>query len=738
LLSRRRTGESRPGAHTDSDTGIAAAQAHALPDADTAGDLSLMVDVDADPDGSGCRPYTCRHTAATHADAHRNARKNGDPDADTGADRAAAHEKTASAAGRDDQGGAQEVTLYRRRPCRTYSKSHAAHFTALHPAAAAGAGRAGGRKQRIFRARVGPPSRVNELIDPLIHLRQRVAAAVTAAFGDAGVATDSLVHRSAHADYQSDAAMALAQRLERKPRDIAAALVGRMACDSVLESAVVSGPGFINLTLRAEYLSDELARMIADERLGAGEPALQETVVIDYSSPNLAKEMHVGHLRSTLIGDALARTLEFLGHRVIRQNHIGDWGTPFGMLIEHMIDEDATGREATLGELSAFYRTARLKFESDPAFADRARRRVVLLQSGEPHTLSLWQRLIDSTLEHLAALYRVLDVTLDESHIAAESLYNRELPDVVSELMHLGVAQISQDAVCVFPPGFEGRDGLPLPVIVRKQDGGYGYAATDLAAIVHRLRRLRADRILYVVGAPQSQHLAMVFEVARLAGWIDDERTLQHVAFGSVLGPDKKMLKTRAGESVRLSALLDEAIERARRLVDEKSPDLTAGDRAAIARSVGIGAVKYADLVNDRIRDYVFDWNRMLSFEGNTAPYLMYAHARIQSILRKAGGSTEPGSPTPVQVTHPAERALALELLQFPGVVHRTAESLQPHRLCQHLFEVATSFTRFYGHCPVIKADEPLRSSRLALCNLTARVLSRGLSLLGIAAPDAM
>ena len=576
------------------------------------------------------------------------------------------------------------------------------------------------------------------MIDPLIPLRLRIRAALVAAFGESGAAAELLLHRSAHADYQSDAAMALARPLKRNPRDVGAALAEQIVCDDVIESALVSGPGFINITLRAGYLSSELTRMIGDERLGAGEPVQPETIVIDYSSPNLAKEMHVGHLRSTIIGDALARTFEFLKYRVIRQNHIGDWGTPFGMLIEHMIDENAAGGDATLGELSAFYRMARVKFDSDPVFADRARRRVVLLQSGDRDTLSLWRNLIDITLAQLAKLYTTLDVTLDASDVAGESLYNAALPEVVDELMHAGVAQISEGAVCVFPPGFVGRDGQPLPAIVRKQDGGFGYAATDLAAILHRTRTLAASRILYVVGTPQNQHLAMVFAVARLAGWIDDARTLEHVAFGSVLGPDNKMLKTRAGETVRLDALLDEAIERARKLVDEKSPELSEREKSAISHSVGVGAVKYADLVNDRIRDYVFDWDRMLSFEGNTAPYLMYAHARIQSILRKAGAAPEPAAAVSIRLDDPIERALALELLQFPGVLERTAESLQPHRLCQYLYELASTFTTFYGHCPVIKTDEPVRSSRLALCGLTARVLSRGLSLLGIAAPDAM
>jgi arginyl-tRNA synthetase len=359
----------------------------------------------------------------------------------------------------------------------------------------------------------------------------------------------------------------------------------------------------------------------------------------------------------------------------------------------------------------------------------------VLLQSGDAETLALWRRLIDVSVEHFTTLYARLGVTLTPGDVAGESRYNAALPEVVAELEKKGLARESEGAMCVFPPGFSGREGEPVPLIIRKQEGGYGYATTDLAALRHRVQALGAQRIIYVVGSPQSQHLAMVFATARLAAWVPEGVRLEHVAFGSVLGQDKKMFKTRAGESVSLAALLDEAVERARKVVDAKSPELDAGLRTRIAEAVGIGAVKYADLANDRIKDYVFDWDRMLSFDGNTAPYLMYAHARCRSILRKAGVTETPG---PITVEAPQERALALELLQLGGTLERTAESLEPHRICGFLYGVATAFASFFESCPVLKAEGTTRDARLALCNLTARTLAAGLELLGIAAPEQM
>jgi arginyl-tRNA synthetase len=573
-------------------------------------------------------------------------------------------------------------------------------------------------------------------VDPQFPLRQRLEGAIRSAYGDEAAASDPMIHRSAHADYQADVALALAKKMKKNPREVAATIVERLPADEVIAQAVVSGPGFINLTLHSRFLAQALEAMLRNERQGVPFAETPERVVVDYSGPNVAKEMHVGHLRSTIIGDAIARVLTFQGHTVLRQNHIGDWGTPFGMLIEHLLDERASGDDANVSEMSAFYRAARAKFDNDPGFADRARRRVVLLQGGDAETLALWRRLIDQSVRYFSAVYSRLGVTLQPEHVAGESAYNAQLADVVAELERLGLARESDGAICSFPPGFSGRDGEQVPLIVRKQDGGYSYATTDLAAVRYRVRTLGAIRIIYVIGAPQSQHLAMVFAVARLAGWAPESVRLEHVAFGSVLGSDKKMLKTRAGTPVTLASLLDEALERARNVVKSKMPDLDEAAQEVIAAAVGIGAVKYADLVNDRVKDYVFDWDRMLSFDGNTAPYVMYAHARIQSLLRKADGPT--GGAPAIRVETPQERALALELAQFAGTVSRVAETLQPHRLCGYLHELAVTFTSFYENCPVLKAEEPERASRLAFCALTASVLARGLDLLGIAAPDRM
>jgi arginyl-tRNA synthetase len=598
-----------------------------------------------------------------------------------------------------------------------------------------------------------PTSATILAVSPGAMLRARVTAAVREVLSESkspelpGFDGDVALHRSSHADFQADVALALGRTLKRPPRELAVAIAARLRAGDGLAEATVSGPGFINLTLSADYLAAALDRMLHDVRLGVPQVAVPETVVVDYSSPNLAKEMHVGHLRSTIIGDAIARVLAWRGDRVVRRNHIGDWGTPFGMLIENLVDENALGGEASLRELVGFYQRARAKFDGDPAFAERSRLRVVKLQAGDPETLALWRRLVDVSLDHMFELYRRLGIGLQLADVVGESHYNPELAEVVAELEAKGVSRVSQGAVCVFPPGFTGRDGEPVPLIVRKQDGGYGYACTDLAALRQRLRALHARRLVYVVGTPQSQHFAMVFAVAAMAGWLEPGVRLEHVAFGSVLGTDKKMLKTRAGDTVQLAALLDEAVERARAAVVAKSPDLDTAEQARIADAVGIGAIKYADLANDRLKDYVFDWNRMLSFEGNTGPYLMYAHARIGSILRKAAASIPipgdgegegEGEGAPPSLITAEERALGLELIELSTVLDRVADTLQPHRLCGYLYDVATAFTRFYEACPVLKAPTAERRSRLALCRLTARVLAHGLELLGIAAPAQM
>lgn len=572
--------------------------------------------------------------------------------------------------------------------------------------------------------------------DPLIALAPLFRDALEEAFGPEHAGADPVLRPSQHADFQANLALPLGKRLGRPPRQIAEALVAALAPGDLIDKTEIAGPGFINIWVEKAWLSRALAGA-ARANLGLEPASRTETVAIDYSSPNVAKEMHVGHLRSTIIGDALGRVLEARGHRVVRQNHLGDWGTPFGMLIEHMLDGGAESAEHSVRDLNAFYRAARQKFDEDPSFAERARRRVVLLQGGDEATLGLWRRLVDASKSYFREVYALLGIALSDSDIAAESLYNPLLPGVVQELRDKGLAVDSEGAVCVFPPGFSGREGEPLPLIIQKQDGGYGYATTDLAAVRYRVEKLGASRIIYVVGSPQAQHLAMVFEVAKLAGWLPPEARAEHVAFGSVLGADKKMLKSREGESTRLIDLLEEAVSRARAIVAEKNPALADDEKDAIARAVGIGAVKYADLSSDRIKDYVFDWDRMLAFEGNTAPYLQYAHARIRSIFRKAEAEVPP--PDAIVVAEPAEKALALGLLAFPTVVDDVATTLHPHKLCGYLFELATAFSTFYESCPVLKAATPgERASRLALSDLTARIIERGLGLLGIQAPDRM
>jgi arginyl-tRNA synthetase len=573
------------------------------------------------------------------------------------------------------------------------------------------------------------------MTDPASDLHPHFRAALRAAFGEAHAALDPQLRPSKHADLQANCALQLAKVLRRAPRDVAAELLAKLPLHNIIERAEVSGPGFINLWFSNAYLSQALVRAAAD--LGLTPTETQETIVVDYSSPNVAKEMHVGHLRSTIIGDALCRVFEAQGHRVIRQNHLGDWGTPFGMLIEHLIDAGTADTDASITDLNAFYQAARKKFDSEPAFAERARLRVVALQGGDAETLRLWRKLVAASLQYFDKIYQMLGVTLRDEHVAGESLYNPWLAEVVDGLIEQGLAVESDGAICVFPPGFVGRDQNPVPLIVRKQDGGYGYAATDLTAVRHRTRVLGATRILYVVGAAQAQHLAMVFAAAKGAGWLVAPVRAEHVAFGAVLGSDKKMFRTRAGETIRLSDLLEEAVGRARSIVSEKNPSLPEGEQQSIAHAVGIGAVKYADLSSDRVKDYIFDWARMLAFDGNTAPYLQYAHARIRSIFRKSEASVPKAEE--IRVTEPAERALALAILAFPTVVNEVGETLAPHKLCTYLYDLATAFSTFYESCPVLKAAQPAeRASRLALCELAARVLQRGLGLLGIEAPQKM
>ncbi|MEZ7127501.1 arginine--tRNA ligase [Nonomuraea sp. AD125B] len=575
------------------------------------------------------------------------------------------------------------------------------------------------------------------MTDPQIVLTERVQQALAHAFGAEHADADPLIRPSQFADFQANVAMSLAKRLRRAPREVAEAI--RAELSDFPGTVEVSGPGFLNITLDDGWIAAEAQRMLDDPRLGVGTVTPTQTVVIDYSAPNAAKEMHVGHLRTTIVGDALARLHEHVGNTVIRQNHLGDWGTPFGMLIEHLLDigEEAAVEQLEAGQGTEFYQAARAKFDGDEAFKQRARVRVTTLQSGDPDTLRLWHVFMDATVRYFNKVYSLLGVTLTDADIAGESMYNPMLERTCADLEASGTAELSEGALCVFPPGFTGSDDKPLPLIIRKSDGGYGYATTDMAAIRYRVHDLKAGRILYVVGADQALHFRMVFAAAQQAGWLPDEVSAEHVQIGMMLGKDGRRFKTRSGESVKLTDLLDEAIERATAAIADRGYD--AATQAEIARAVGMGAVKYADLSVSHDSEYVFDFDRMLGFTGNTGPYMQYATARIRSIFRKA--DMEPaeaqGAITPGE---PAERALSLHLLGFGELVSQVAAQSEPHRLCAFLFETASLFSTFYEQCPVLRTDvaPEVRASRLALCALTLRTLETGLDLLGVPVPERM
>ena len=574
------------------------------------------------------------------------------------------------------------------------------------------------------------------MASPVEVLTERFQGALAKAFGDEYAASDPVIRPSQFADFQANAALALAKRLGEQPRAVAQRIVEALDLDDIAEAPEISGPGFVNVRLRDDWIAARVTHL--GDRLGVPTQERQ-TIPVDYSAPNVAKEMHVGHLRTTVVGDALVRTLEHLGHDVIRQNHVGDWGTPFGMLIEHLlaVGEDSPEAHQLVTDPNAFYAAAREEFEGDQDFAQRARTRVVRLQAGDADTLRLWDELVDLSKQYFNRIYAVLGVTLTDADLAGESTYNDELAQICDELEAKGLATVSDGALCVFLDGYLGREGKPVPLIIRKSDGGYGYGTTDLATIRHRVRDLHADRILYVIGAPQALHLHMVWDTARLAGWLPDDVEVVHVQIGNVLGPDRKILRTRAGNPLKLMELLDEAVTRAREVVDEARPDLDPAVRAAIAPQVGIGAVKYADLSVAHDSEYVFDLDRMVSLTGNTGPYLQYAAARIRSIFRTAG-TTPAEADAAVVLTEPAERALALALVDFGDVVVQVGDQLEPHRLCGYLFELAQHFSAFYEQCPVLKADAETRASRLALCAATLAVLDQGLDLLGIARPEQM
>jgi arginyl-tRNA synthetase len=551
---------------------------------------------------------------------------------------------------------------------------------------------------------------------------------------------DPVVRPSDRADAQVNGALPLAKQIGSNPRQIAQQVLDSGVLDEVCSEVEIAGPGFINLTFADSFLSEQLEAVAADGRLGIAPAIDTRTVVVDYSAPNVAKEMHVGHLRSTVIGDALVRMHEFAGHTVIRENHIGDWGRPFGMLIEHLLDlgEDTAAEGLGQGDLDGFYKQANAKFTDSIEFQARARDRVVMLQGHDPDTITVWRRLVAMSNDYFNTVYTKLGVLLADDDLAGESRYESLMPDAYARLESAGLVEQNDGAQVVFPRGFTNRDNEPLPMILRSSAGAFMYATSDLACVIDRVERLGADVLLYVVGAPQAQHLQMVFEVSKMGGWLQPPAEAVHVSFGSVLGDDRKMLRSRTGDSVKLVDLLDEAIERAAAAVADKNPELDGDARVDVARMIGIGAVKYADLSTDRIKDYVFDWDRMLAFEGNTAPYLQYAHARICSIFRRSKVERSDVRGSAIGLAESHERALVQRLLAYPTALADTMATYSPHKLCTYLFDLAQDFSSFYEHCPVMKADEPVRTSRLALCDVTARTIEHGLGLLGIAAPEAM
>jgi arginyl-tRNA synthetase len=557
---------------------------------------------------------------------------------------------------------------------------------------------------------------------------------------------DPMLRRSDRADFQANGILALAKRLKTNPRDLAGQVVECLPANEEIESVEVSGPGFLNIRVTDAAVLRSLAARSDDDRLGVPYAEAPGTTVIDYSQPNVAKEMHVGHLRSTVIGDAITKILEHRGETVIRRHHIGDWGTQFGMLIQYLIEHpheldhesDAADAhdegEAAMARLNRLYKDSRSVFDSDEEFKKRARDRVVALQAGDAETVALWHKIVDESKTYFQAVYEDLDVEILDRDIVGESAYNDDLQQVVKDLESSGVAVRSEGALCVFFDDVKGPDGTPTPLIVQKSNGGFGYAATDLAAIRDRVGTLKADTLLYVVDARQALHFRMVFETAQRAGWLPEGAAMQ-LAFGTVLGKDGKPFKTREGASVRLVDLLDEAKQRAAVVVREKAQDLSEDEILTRASQVGIGAVKYADLSNSMTRDYVFDLDRMVSLQGDTSVYLQYAYARNRSIFRKAGELTPAVHPT--LSLAPQERALALHLDEFADTLAAAAETYEPHKLAAYLFGLATLYAGFFENCPVLKAEpRELAQNRLFLCDLTARTLRQGMSLLGIRTPE--
>lgn len=571
-------------------------------------------------------------------------------------------------------------------------------------------------------------------------LHQLVAAEVEQAFSANGLTDQPIILQPAKnrdfGDYQINGVMGAAKKTRQNPRELAQKVADALQQNPLIATAEVAGPGFINLKLRPEKLAQYIKTSLQDEHLGIARNSKPQTIVIDYSSPNLAKEMHVGHLRSSIIGDSLNRVLTFLGHKVIAQNHVGDWGTQFGMLVAYLIEQQQNGHaDLELADLEQFYRNAKVRFDEDKNFADTARDYVVKLQSGDASVLTLWQQFVQTSLQHAQAVYKKLGLKLLPADVTGESFYNDQLQSTVNELLAKGIAVDSDGTKVVFLDEFKNQDNEPAAFIIQKKDGGFLYASTDLACLRYRINTLHGNRLLYVVDARQSLHFDELFTVARKAGWLPDTVHAEHVPFGTMMGKDGKPFKTRSGDTVKLMDLLNEAVTRASALVASKNPELSADEIAHIGEVVGIGAVKYADLSKNRTSDYIFDWDSMLSFEGNTAPYLQYAYTRVQSVFRKAGTWDNNAV---ITLNEAMEQQLAVELLKFEDVLDSVANTSYPHYLAAYLYQIATLFSRFYEACPILKADEATRNSRLQLTSLTGKTLQQGLVLLGIETLETM
>lgn len=540
-------------------------------------------------------------------------------------------------------------------------------------------------------------------------------------------------------DYQANGMMAVAKKLGMAPRQLAEQVLTHLDLSGIASKVEIAGPGFINIFLEPAFLAEQVQQALASDRLGVSQPTRQ-TIVVDYSAPNVAKEMHVGHLRSTIIGDAAVRTLEFLGHHVIRANHVGDWGTQFGMLIAWLEkQQQENAGDMALADLEGFYRDAKKHYDEDEAFAERARNYVVKLQSGDAYFREMWRKLVDITMTQNQITYDRLNVTLTRDDVMGESLYNPMLPGIVAALKAKGLAVESEGATVVFLDEFKNKEGDPMGVIIQKKDGGYLYTTTDIACAKYRYETLHADRVLYYIDSRQHQHLMQAWTIVRKAGYVPDSVPLEHHMFGMMLGKDGKPFKTRAGGTVKLADLLDEALERARRLVAEKNPDMPADELEKLANAVGIGAVKYADLSKNRTTDYIFDWDNMLAFEGNTAPYMQYAYTRVLSVFRKADIDEQALASAPVIISEDREAQLAARLLQFEETLTVVAREGTPHVMCAYLYDVAGLFSGFYEHCPILSAEnDAVRNSRLKLAQLTAKTLKLGLDTLGIETVERM